>query len=130
MVEYTEQDKYWIWMASMPEVTPKAFYYILKQFGCAAAFFDAVCAGNEALEAVPEKIRNVAKAACSKQYLAEAICQLNAKSIRAVTRLSDEYPTLLKDIAYPPPVLYVKGSLCEMEETISIVGTRNCTRNG
>ena len=130
MEQYTEQDKYWIWMASMPEVTPKAFYYILKQFGCASAFFDAVSTESGALEAVPEKIANAAKEACSKQYLAEVVCQLNAKSVRAVTRLSDEYPALLTDIAYPPPVLYVKGSLCEIGEPISIVGTRNCTRQG
>ena len=130
MVEYTEQDKYWIWMASMPEVTPKAFYYILKQFGCAEAFFDAVEKGSEMPEAVSEKILSAAKAACSKQYLAEQICQLNAKGIHVVTRLNENYPTLLRQIAYPPPVLYVKGSLEHVGSTISIVGTRRCTRQG
>ena len=126
MVEYTEQDKYWIWMASMPEVTPKSFYYILKQFGCAAAFFDAVSSGSSTLELLPEKIRNAAKAACSKQNMAETICQLNAKGIHAVTRLSGDYPALLKDISYPPPVLYVKGSLKELDSTISKIFSRPC----
>lgn len=130
MVEYTEQDKYWIWMASMPEVTPKAFYYILKQFGCAAAFYDAVSSGSSMLESVPQRIRDAAYAACSKQYLAETICLLNTKGIHAVTRLGDDYPTLLKEISFPPPVLYVKGSLEALGETISIVGTRGCSRHG
>ncbi len=130
MVEYTEQDKYWIWLASMPEVTPKTFYYILKQFGCAATFFDAVCSGSDMLDSVPQRIRDAAKTACSKQYVAEQICRLNAKGIHAVTRLSADYPALLKNISYPPPVLYVKGSLAAVGGTISIVGTRACTRHG
>ena len=56
MTEYTEEQKYWIWMASVPEITPKAFYHILSLFGCAEAFFEALTTGSSLLKEVPEKI--------------------------------------------------------------------------
>jgi DNA processing protein len=55
---------------------------------------------------------------------------LAAKNITAVTRLDDEYPARLAGIAWPPPVLFVRGVLPAMDEAIGIVGTRGCTRRG
>lgn len=130
MGAYTQQEKYWIWLGSMTEVGPKTFYYIMSEFGDAASFFDAVMCGSDMLELLPAKVRNAVKAACSHQYLAELIGDLKKKHIRAVTRLSAEYPPLLATIPYPPPVLYVKGSLQGIGKTLGIVGTRRCTRKG
>jgi DNA processing protein len=132
---YTEQEKYWIWMAYMPEIGPKAFYYIMKEFGDAGTFFDAVKTGSP-LENISADIARAAKAACSEQRLAEIITGLNTKGIAAVTRLSDAYPEPLERIPFPPPVLFVKGSLNGIFDTekqldcLSIVGTRRCTRKG
>jgi DNA processing protein len=48
-----------------------------------------------------------------------------------VTIWHEKYPALLKDIFYPPPVLYVRGALQEPEAVaVSIVGTRKCTSYG
>ena len=109
MQGYSEQEKYWIWLGSV--TSPKLFYYIMKEFGDAERFFDAVDTGSEMLNRIPEKALAAIRSACSKQRVAEAVCELAGKSIRAVTRLSDEYPVLLTEISYPPPVLYVRGSL-------------------
>lgn len=135
MPPYTEQEKHWIWMAHMPEIGPKAFYYILKEFGDAVAFFDAVKNGN-ALENIPPEAAKAAKASCSEQRVAEILAELNAKGITAVTRLSDEYPERLARIQFPPPVLFVKGALSGIFDAgkpldaLSLVGTRRCTRKG
>jgi DNA processing protein len=132
---YTEQEKYWIWMASLPGIGPKAFYYILKEFGDAASFFDAVKTGGP-LGDISDDAMNAARAACSEQRVAEILSELTAKGIRAVTRLSDGYPKRLAGIAFPPPVLFVKGDLSGIFDearpldAISIVGTRRCTRKG
>ena len=50
----------------------------------------------------------------------------------AIVTLADEnYPELLKEIPDPPPVLYVKGTICKQEALpIGIVGTRNPTAYG
>ena len=42
-----------------------------------------------------------------------------------------DYPNLLREVADPPPVLFVKGTLTEADNwAVSIVGTRQCTVYG
>ncbi|MGI5849416.1 MAG: DNA-processing protein DprA [Christensenellales bacterium] len=130
MHRYSEQEKYWIWLGSVPEVTPKLFYYIIKEFLDAERFFDAVQNDSALLNSVPGKALAALKAACSRERVAEIICGLQEKGICAVTRLGNGYPEILASIPYPPPVLYVKGSMTGIYKTISIVGTRRCTRKG
>lgn len=134
-MQYTEQEKYWIWMASAG-VAPKTFYYIMKEFGGADCFFDAVKYGSPLLERIPPEAVAAAKSACSEQRMAEIIAELGAKGITAVTRLSSDYPALLAGIQYPPPVLFIKGSFKGIFNNgsklncLSMVGTRQCTRKG
>ena len=130
MQNSSEQEKYWIWLKSVKEVTPKLFYYIMREFLDAERFFDAVNKNSSALSVVPEKALASLKAVCSRQYIVELICEMRLKNIHTVTRLSEDYPQQLAKIPYPPPVLYVKGSLAGIEREISIVGTRWCTRQG
>ena len=124
---YTEEEKYWIWLASVKEIGPKTFYHILREFKSAASFFGA--AGDAAtLTSLPAKARAAVQAARSRECVAETVCALESAGIRAVTRLSEEYPALLVQIDSPPPVLYVKGSLSGFGDAVAIVGTRRCTR--
>src|SRR5437764_10993783 len=50
--------------------------------------------------------------------------------IRALTLLDDEYPALLKQVADPPPVLFVRGQLNEDGQSVALVGTRRATSYG
>jgi DNA processing protein len=57
--------------------------------------------------------------------------ELQRKGISYLTWNSENYPTYLKEIAQPPPVLYYIGTvLPEDELAIAIVGTRNVTKYG
>lgn len=123
-----DEKMYWIWLASLPGIGAKAFYQILKSFGSAARFFDAVDKGSELLESVPAEPLAAARAACSVQRIAELVCTLGQKSIRAVTRLCSDYPKPLVRIGWPPPVLFVRGELPDFSRALGIVGTRRCTR--
>lgn len=124
------EKNHWVWMASLPGIGAKAFYQILKTFGGASRFFDAVRRGSALLDSVPAELLSSARAACSVQRAAELVCALKDGGIRAVTRLCEDYPAPLARITWPPPVLFVKGALCAMERAIGIVGTRRCTRRG
>ncbi len=50
--------------------------------------------------------------------------------IRAIGINDPEYPALLKEIPYPPFLLYVRGELPAQEMTLAIVGTRIPTSYG
>ncbi|MFP4528165.1 MAG: DNA-processing protein DprA [Candidatus Kapaibacterium sp.] len=65
--------------------------------------------------------------AASRQQL--ELCR--REDVDIITIWDDEYPGLMRDIPYPPVVLYIKGRL-ESPETVSIamVGTRRCTTYG
>ena len=57
------------------------------------------------------------------------LCQKNG--IQVITIWDSMYPPLLKEITYPPFLLFVKGNLLHNErDSISIVGTRRCSHYG
>ena len=52
-------------------------------------------------------------------------------NINIITFWNEQYPDLLKNISYPPNLLYVKGKLQDSKAySISVVGTRHCTSYG
>jgi DNA processing protein len=53
------------------------------------------------------------------------------KNYKIITYWDEQYPVLLKEIFYPPTILYVWGDLQDHSSTsISMVGTRICTNYG
>lgn len=54
-----------------------------------------------------------------------------SKNIQIITYWSPQYPKLLKNIDFPPLMIYVRGKLQAQDANIiSIVGTRHCTDYG
>lgn len=125
-----QSNAYWAWLSCIPEITPRLYYQILREFGAPERFFAAAERGAALPDFLPEKAKNAAQAASASARVAEVERELAHKSIRAVTRLDDEYPKELCDLEYPPPVLFVRGSLAGLHRTIGIVGTRRCSRRG
>lgn len=74
----------------------------------------------------PSRVQENIQVATQKQH---ELCEQN--SVRIVTFWDDDYPSYLREIYYPPTVLYVRGVLQASDAAaISIVGTRNCTDYG
>jgi DNA processing protein len=55
---------------------------------------------------------------------------LEKENIQVVTIKDNEYPTLLKEIYDPPPLLYFKGHLPKNEFNLGVVGTRKMSLYG
>ncbi len=127
---FTEEQKYWIWMASLPGMGAKTFYRLLKSYGNAANFFDAAAGDKAEAGDVPPELMKAAKVAASHARVSELLAELAAKDIGVITRLDKGYPARLAGIPWPPPVLFVKGKLPALDDAIGIVGTRACTRRG
>lgn len=57
--------------------------------------------------------------------------KVHSQGIELVTWRQDKYPRLLKEIANPPPLLYVRGEFVPSDEwAIAVVGTRRSTAYG
>ncbi len=56
---------------------------------------------------------------------------ITAKGIRVLTWEDESYPSLLKEIDQPPPVLYLRGEFLPEDETaVAVVGTRRVSAYG
>lgn len=126
---YSEDQKYWIWLASV--------------YGLGARRFDALLQRCEKPQQVWEEfgpwmtpyIGAQAYASLSKArnatYFGRLFDAIERCGAVAVTRMDVEYPTLLLTIPDPPPVLYVRGRVALNDpKTLAIVGARNCTAYG
>ncbi len=60
--------------------------------------------------------------------IVEMLDELEAKQINYISILSNEYPTLLKEINSPPIILYYKGDISLLKSNcLGVVGTRRAT---
>ncbi len=53
-----------------------------------------------------------------------------AKKMNLCTVNDEEYPAILKEIHYPPPILYYRGEIKPTAERIAMVGSRKSTNYG
>ncbi len=57
--------------------------------------------------------------------------RLHEAGVRAIPRFHSAYPARLREIADPPPVIYVRGTLSPQDEwALALVGTRRATAYG
>ncbi len=122
-------EQYWIWLSSVEGIRPKRFYRLLSEFGDARGVWDNAREGNMAFLGA-KALRNL-RAARGEEYFFRVFADLERAGVRALTRLSDEYPASLTSIYDPPPTLYMRGSAdLNGERTFAVVGTRRATRDG
>lgn len=122
--------KHWIWLCGMPIGTGKRFA-LLRHFQTPE---DVYYAAEDDLLQVEGMGLAEAKLLQNKD-LSEAdrilgVCA--AKNISLLTIQDAVYPNRLKNIYDPPLLLYMQGSLPEVDEgvTVSVVGTRRATPYG
>ena len=109
---------------------PKRIDTLLKHFGSARAAWESPPA--EVVQVIDLKnYTDRLKNEQAKIDPAERWDGLKALEIEVVSLNCPEYPKLLKQLHYPPPLLYYRGSLHMIEQpAIAIVGSRRCTFYG
>ena len=128
-MDYTVMEQYWIWLSSVEGIGPRKFYQLLTLFGDAREVWDNI--GDSRIDEIGPKAAAKLRAARDEYFFFTAFANLENAGIRAVTRLSDDYPGRLTHIVDQPPTLYVRGEgKLNPERAIAIVGSRRCTRDG
>ncbi len=111
------------------EIGPKTVKKILDTVGSISKVEEK----NEALkesfsEKILDKIINSLEKPLDKTLKTLELAE--KQNIKLIDLESKEYPSKLKEIPDPPLVLYTKGDLSNIDNSISIVGTRNPTSYG
>ena len=134
-MEYTREERYFIWLASVDGIGPITFGSIINLFGSPEAVFSDAPSRPELLRKVPrlfDKTRTALLAACNEEYLERFFARLEKLGITAICRLNPQYPKALREVLAPPLVLYCIGrlELLAAGRTIAIVGTREPSNYG
>ncbi len=121
--------KYWVWLSSI-NLGSAVRQKLLDIFGDPEKIFFAE---REELAAVGLE-RWPLEQLCDKsmERTADILSACQEQGIGILTVQDADYPERLRQIADPPAVLYIKGTLPETDELacVGVVGTRHCTPYG
>lgn len=123
--------EHWIWLQQVLGYSNKAIKPVIEIFGSAEAFFD-YCKGNNNIKAPLSKaqIDRVHKIKADNIYHIAAECERHG--IEIIPYTDTRYPERIKSLSNPPALLYVKGSLMDIdgECAVTMVGPREASEYG
>jgi len=118
----------WLALALVPELPPRRAFALVERFGTPRAVLEAPAGALAAADAPPAVVTAIAQA--PGRARAEAR-KLAAAGATLVAWSDGAYPPALRQIADPPLVLAVRGSLGEPDEpAVAVVGTRRASEYG
>lgn len=123
--------KYYLWLSSLEDVSPKTALRLIDSFGSPEAVYYA---SEAQIKSVPGLKRNEINALGNKnlsrvdRILAD--CDRNKISIMPIC--DSIYPSRLKNIADPPIVLYCRGKILDLDDHMAVgfVGPRKPSAHG
>jgi DNA processing protein len=129
-------------MSDLDRLTPWLTLHFARVGAKQLSDVEAVFGSLEQAVSAPESAWRAAQVLKEKQLdllfdtgLAEKVAQAlewaEQPNQHLLTLASDDYPPLLKQIADPPPVLYVRGQVALLSDPqLAIVGSRNASKQG
>lgn len=120
---------FWVAFHHVPYIGPARLRRLVDHFGSLERAWHAP--GADLRRCLEE--RPVAELIAKRRTLdVEAVMQeIDRSGVQVVTWIDERYPSLLAEIAAPPPVLYYRGELLETDRiAVGIVGTRKMTSYG
>ncbi|WP_027338678.1 DNA-processing protein DprA [Halonatronum saccharophilum] len=126
-----EKKLYWVWLTKVKGLGPLKIRKLLDYFNDAQGVWEAYGEELTNVEGIgPSTAKNIIKSKNTFDFEDE-FKLLNKNKVKVVT-LSDRcYPKLLKEIYYPPPLLYYRGDIRGIDRpSLAVVGSRRCTTYG
>jgi len=121
-------------LAAVPAMGASSLARIAQEFGSLHGAVDAgpraILKANHKLQLKPEALDYLAKDPDLEELGAWAVGEAKAAGARVVLLGDDWYPTRLREIKNPPPLLYVRGSLTAEARRVAVVGSRDADEQG
>ena len=128
---FSEETKSLVHLSIIPGVGDLSIQRLLVAFGSAQRTLDATSEELTHVEGLPATISQRLINGKSRVSVDRELELVEAHNCHLVTINDSAYPTLLKEIPDPPPLLYVRGELGEPDAPrLTIVGTRSPTNYG
>lgn len=120
---------WWLAFMQVPRIGSARILNLLREFGTLETAWNV--SERELRDALPSNVvDDVLKARADLDV--PALYERTTRSgVNITCWIDDSYPTLLKEVPAPPPLLYYRGQLIETDSTaVAIVGTRKVTAYG
>jgi len=122
--------KYWVGFNIVPAIGPAKVRALLDHFGDLESAWHADVGALKQAGLDRRAIQNLVTLR-KKLDLDAEMEKLEKHHVTALTWQDDAYPSILKQIYGPPPVLYVRGAWLPKDEwMVAVVGTRKATVYG
>lgn len=132
-MRYTQEEKCWIWLKTLPGAGNKAIRSLVNRFGSAFAVRRAAMddPGSLAPE-LNEKTRQEMDKTLTQDYPDRLAAALDRRGITAITPVSEYYSELLAKLPDAPLLLYTKGDVTLLNQAamVAMVGSRSATNYG
>ena len=126
-----EDLKPWILLNLVPGLGPRLTKALLEKFHSPEAVINA---SAQDLAQVPHLGFNAATKlfdSFKKYKTDQEIASMRIHGVKAIVINKSDYPSSLKSIWDPPPILFLKGEILPCDDkSIAIVGSRSCTEYG
>jgi DNA processing protein len=124
------QTPYWVAFSLVRGIGAVRFRTLLDFFGSPEIAWQAPAEGLRAAGLSEKLVENVLKVR-SSSALEATLARIEGQGISVLTWEDETYPRRLREIAQPPPVLYLRGSLtAEDDWCVALVGTRRASAYG
>ena len=125
-----ESIRYWVWLSQL-NISPKARAAVLRMFETPEAAFRSKGGSFRRQKGISPQEAELLEAR-SMTAVDEVLAQCEEQEIAVLPCDAPEFPERLRQIAMPPAVLFVKGTLPALDRipVISVIGTRKASPYG
>ena len=124
------EDKYWLGFNLVKGIGPAKLQALLSYFGDVEFAWNANDSQLQKLGVDKRARENLLDARASID-LDQELAKIRSKNITLLTWDTPQYPSYLREVDAPPPLLYVVGSLEDIDRwAVAVVGTRRVTPYG
>jgi len=121
----------WLALRGLPGVGLVLFQRLVQAFGSPAAVFQARLPELRSIKGVTPALAQAIISFRDWDQVEAQISRLTAAGAELLTQDDSRFPPRLKEIPYPPPYLFMRGSLeAEDAQAVALVGTRGASYYG
>ena len=125
-------DKFWVGLSSVEESGSAFILALYNHFNNIERAFYVTQSELSQIDGITKKKAEKFLSIRDNLDLDRILSYVTNNEIDIITYDSERYPRMLKEIANPPAVLYVKGDLssCNLDKTVAVVGSRKASFKG
>ena len=118
---------YWIWLTQIPFIGPVTTRYLIKELGDAEKIYQADYETLSEMSGLSARQRESTSGIIHWKKR-RGSWMIQNKNISILCWNDERYPLRAREPADAPPMLYYKGNIKKMDQTVGIVGARRCSQ--